>query len=65
MGDEAMDKSERIKLKQLAVDVIVAYPYGSTQANLAEALERCVDDMEDAENKPHCGTCNCGDIRND
>lgn len=50
-----MDKAERTRLKELAVDVIAASPVHSKETQLAEALEKCVDDLEDRSDK--CSTC--------
>lgn len=41
-----MDASERARYKQLALDTIIASPVHSEAAMLAEALEKCVDDLE-------------------
>jgi transcriptional/translational regulatory protein YebC/TACO1 len=50
-----MNKAERTRLKELAVETIVASPVHSKKAQLAEALEKCVDDLEDRSDK--CSTC--------
>lgn len=55
-----VDKAERAKLKQRAVDVIVSNDYDDPIVSLAEALERCVDELDKADQQPHCGTCTCG-----
>lgn len=62
-----MDKSERQRLKQLAIDTIIANPVHSTATTLAEALEHCVDEIEDANMKcPTCSVCeNHGDNEDD
>lgn len=55
-----MDTSERQRLKQLANDSIIAtYGYDNTESRLAEALEKCVDEL-DNDSPPHCSTCSCG-----
>lgn len=55
-----MDSAERIRLRQLAVDTIVASPVRSKAATLAEALEKCLDELERVNGGPHCPTCQCG-----
>lgn len=54
-----MDKSDRTRYKQLAIDTIVASPVHSDAAKLAEALEQCVEELERLDTVPHCATCNC------
>ena len=57
-----MDKAERNKLKQLANDAIIEnFGRECPEARLAEALERCVDELERLDTLPHCSTCNCGE----
>jgi DNA repair exonuclease SbcCD ATPase subunit len=59
-----MDKSERLKFKTLANDAIIAtFGHDTDFSRVAEALERCVDEIEDANDKcPTCSTCeNHGD----
>lgn len=63
-----MDKSERQRLKQLANDAIVdLFGVESREARLAEALEKCVNEIEEAnEVCPTCSICeNHGDIEDD
>lgn len=51
-----MDKAERTRLKTLANDTVIAtFGYDNRESQLAEALERCVDELEDANSK--CPTC--------
>lgn len=54
-----MDKGERQQLKILAVDTIIANPVNSEAAILAEALEKCINEL-DNDSPPHCPTCSCG-----
>ena len=54
-----MDKSERIRLKQLVVDAIAEYPVDHPIIPFAEALEKCVDADYQHDLVPHCPTCNC------
>lgn len=55
-----MDKAERIRLKTLANDAVIAtYGYDTRESRLAEALERCVDELERMGTRPHCATCDC------
>lgn len=54
-----MDKSERQRLKTLAIDIIVKSSVHSTEAKLAEALERAVDELDKLDQPPHCATCHC------
>lgn len=54
-----MDKSERIKLKQLAVDAIAEYPVDHPIVPFAEALEKCLDDSYQRDLIPHCASCTC------
>lgn len=61
-----MDKAERQRLKQLANDSIIAtFGRETNEAKLAQALERCVDELEDMQTK--CSTCsacvNHGDFK--
>jgi hypothetical protein len=60
-----VDKAERTRLKTLANDAVIA-TFGSDnrESQLAEALERCVDELEDANSKcPTCSVCeNHGDL---
>lgn len=54
-----MDKAERIKLKQLANDAVIA-TYGSDgrEPQLAGALENCLDELDFiADECDHCKTC--------
>lgn len=56
-----MDKSERQRLKTLANEGIIAtYGENSLKSWLAEALEKCVEELERLDNEPHCPTCHCG-----
>lgn len=56
-----MDKVERQRLKQLANDSIIAtFGEESPESRLAEALERCVDELDRLDQSPHCSTCSCG-----
>lgn len=57
-----MERSERLRLKQMAVDAIVQYPYNHPIVAFAEALEKLVNEAGEADSKPHCATCNCGDV---
>lgn len=41
-----MDASDRARYKQLALDTIIASPVHSKEAELAEALEKCVEEIE-------------------
>lgn len=51
-----MDKSERARLKQLANDAIIdLFGADSRELRLAQALEVCVDELEDTNDK--CSTC--------
>jgi hypothetical protein len=51
-----MNKAERTRLKQLANDVIiVAFGHDSDMSRLAEALEKCVDELERLDKCPICG----------
>jgi hypothetical protein len=54
-----MDRGERARLKQLANDAIIAsFGFDSRESQLAEALERCVDELEQANDKCRvCSTC--------
>ena len=53
-----MDKSERLRLKQLAIDAIVAYPYDHPIVPFAEALEKCVDWEDEVASKClYCREC--------
>jgi len=54
-----MDKAERIRLKQLANDAVIAtFGYDSRESQLAVALEQCVDELESiASECEHCKTC--------
>lgn len=54
-----MDKSERQRLKQLAIDTIIKSSVHSAKAKLAEALEQCVNELEQVDQAPHCPTCHC------
>jgi hypothetical protein len=59
-----MDQAERTRLKQLANDAVIAtFGYDDRESRVAEALERCVDELEDANSKcPTCSVCeNHGD----
>jgi hypothetical protein len=51
-----MNKAERTRLKQLANDAIIA-SFGSetTTSRLAEALEKCVDELGRLDKCPICG----------
>lgn len=51
-----MDKVDRAKYKQLANDAIIAhFGQGGETTQLAEALEKCVEWMDDVADK--CETC--------
>lgn len=54
-----MDKAERTRLKTLANDAVIAtFGYDNRESRLAEALERCVDELEDANDRcPTCSVC--------
>ena len=54
-----MDDTERAKLKQMTLDVIITGDYGSPIVRLAEAVEKLI---EEDEKLPHCGTCRCGRV---
>lgn len=62
-----MDASDRARYKQLALDTIIASPVHSKEAQLAEALEKCVDELEDMQSEcPTCSYCdNHGDYEYD
>lgn len=54
-----MDKSERVRLKQLANEAIIAtFGYDNRESQLAEGLEKVIDELEDS-SPPHCPTCHC------
>lgn len=54
-----MDKSDRARYKQLANDSIIAtYGRDDNEARLAQALEACVDWIDDIADKcAHCSNC--------
>ena len=63
-----MDKSERQRLKTLANDgVIATFGLDNQHAQLATALETCVDELSDiATDCEHCKTCEShGDFTDD
>ena len=63
-----MDNGERAKYKQLANDSIIAtFGRDDNEARLAQALEKCVDELEDMQAEcPTCSYCdNHGDYEYD
>lgn len=59
-----MDKAERTRLKTLANDAVIAtFGTDSQESRLAEALERCVDELEDIGDK--CYVCSFCDNHGD
>ena len=59
-----MDKTERARLKQLANEAIIEnFGHDTPESRLAEALEKCIEELERLDTAPHCSTCNCGDVR--
>ena len=51
-----MDQAERTRLKTLANDAVIAtFGYDSRESRLAEALERCVDELDRLNRCPVCG----------
>lgn len=54
-----MDSGERAKYKQLANDSIIAtFGRNDNEAQLAQALEKCVDELEETNDKcPTCSAC--------
>lgn len=54
-----MDSVERAKYKQLANDSIIAtFGRDGNEARLAQALEKCVDELEEVNDKcPTCSAC--------
>lgn len=53
-----MEKAERTRYRQLALDTIIGAGIHSPEARLAEALEACVDDLDFiAHECDHCKTC--------
>jgi hypothetical protein len=60
----SMDRTERERYKRLANESIIeTFGTECPEQRLAEALERCVDELEDANSKcPTCSVCeNHGD----
>jgi hypothetical protein len=58
-----MDKVERTRLKTLANDAVIAtFGYDNRESRLAEALERCVDELDRLDTTPHCSTCHCDGV---
>lgn len=53
-----MDQAERAKYKQLANNALIAY-FGTDgmPQQLAEALERCVEELEEVATCTVCGFC--------
>jgi len=59
-----MDAVERARYKTLANDAIIdTFGTECPEQRLAEALEKCVEELERLETSPHCSTCNCVDTR--
>lgn len=54
-----MDKAERTRLKRLANDAVIAtFGYDTRESQLAVALEQCVDELDERDNKcPTCSAC--------
>lgn len=53
-----MDHSERQRLKQLAVDSIIeTFGTDCPEQRLAEALEKCVDELELYGQRDECAAC--------
>lgn len=51
-----MDSQQRARYKQLANDSIIAtYGYDNAQSRLAEALEKCLEELERRARCPICG----------
>lgn len=63
-----MNKADRTPYRQLANDAVIAtFGESGLTAQLAEALEKCVDELDDANEKcPTCSVCeNHGDLEDE
>lgn len=53
-----MDHAERQQLKRLANDsIIITFGCESNEAKLAQALERCVDELDSYAQRDKCVAC--------
>lgn len=53
-----MEKAERQRLKQLANDSIIAtFGEDTSESKLAEALEKCVEELDDMAQCSYCDPC--------